>query len=769
LKLGVSLSYFIEIIQGKCSQDFSSDNQVDSVSVDTRKINAASNQVFFALKGEFRDGHQFIPAAYEKGLRVFVVEVCPEEIFSDAIFIEVPNVLIALQLLAKQHRRTLKYPIIAITGSVGKTTVKEWLYHLLSSNFKIYRSPKSYNSQLGVALSLLTLKSDADLAIIETGISKPGEMESLYEMIQPDYGVLTTIGQAHSENFKDRKELVSEKTLLFQKVKKSFFGPGLHIDQSIIDQSNAVVLPDLDFENEYKSMPFKDKGSRHSASLAIGIALYFKVTKKQIVALLPQLPQLAMRLETFEGVDESLIINDTYNLDLDALVYSLEYQLTQATNRKRVLVVGLHAPNASMEEKIKMIAAPFNLDLLLIGQPGDIPKFDIHNALVLIKGTRQANMQEFAVKLKLKKHKTELLIDFSALRNNLTAFKKLINPSTKILTMIKSQAYGMGLVKTGLFLEKMGVDYLGVAYVDEGVELRKAGVQLPILVMNAEDAAFSDCIDYNLEPALYSYEQLEAFVHQLIGMNRSGFPIHIKLDTGMHRLGFELKDLRRLTDILQTQPEIVVKGVYSHLSDADNRRDNRFTNLQISQFELAVNQIKLAISHDFISHLLNSEGIAHYPKAQFDMVRIGIGMFGINQDPQFSKKLHPIVSWKSVVSQIKNIQAGASVGYNRSYIATNEIKIAIIPIGYGDGFKRNLSNGKGKVFIQGKACPTIGRVCMDMIMVDITKLQVHVGEEVELIGPHQSLEQMALAMGTIPYEVLTSFSPRVHRSYLNDE
>ncbi len=768
MKLGISLSYFIEIIQGSYSQDFLSDGKVDSVIVDTRKINASSNQVFFALKGEFRDGHQFIAAAYEKGIRIFVVEVCPEVIFSEAIFIEVPNVLIALQSLAKHHRATLKYPIIAITGSVGKTTVKEWLYHLLSSNYKIYRSPKSYNSQLGVALSLLTLKSDADMAIIETGISIPGEMEALYEMIQPDYGVLTTIGQAHSENFKDRKELISEKSILFRKVKKSFFGAGIYMDQSIVDQSNAVILPELDFETEFKAMPFMDKGSRHSASLAIGIALYFKVTKKQIVALLPQLPQLAMRLETFEGVDESLIINDTYNLDLDALVYSLEYQLTQAAGRKRVLVVGLHAPNTSMEDKIKIITAPFNLDLLLICQPGDIPKFDIHNALVLVKGTRQANMQEFAVKLKLKKHKTELLIDFSALRNNLTAFKKLIHPSTKMLTMIKSQAYGMGLVKTGLFLEKIGVDYLGVAYVDEGVELRKAGVKIPILVMNAEDSAFSDCIDYNLEPALYSFEQLTAFVHQLIGMNRSGFPIHIKLDTGMHRLGFELKEIRKLTDILQTQPEIVVKGVYSHLSDADNRRDNRFTNLQISQFELAIKQIKLAINYDFISHLLNSEGLVNYPKAQFDMVRIGIGMFGINQDPQFSKKLQPIVAWKSVVSQIKTIQAGASVGYNRSYIATNEIKIAIIPIGYGDGFKRNLSNGKGKVFILGKACSTIGRVCMDMIMVDITELQVSVGEEVEVIGSNQSIEQLALLMGTIPYEVLTSFSPRVHRSYLND-
>lgn len=768
MNLGISLSHFIEIIKGYCSHDILSDRKVDSVTVDTRKINTASNQVFFALKGEFRDGHQFITAAYEKGIRVFVVEICPKEIFSEAIFIEVPKVLIALQSLAKQHRKTLKYPIIAITGSVGKTTVKEWLYHFLSSNFKIYRSPKSYNSQLGVALSLLTLKSDADMAIIETGISFPGEMESLYKMIQPDFGVLTTIGQAHIENFKDRKELISEKTNLFRKVKKSFFGPGLPIDQSIINQSNAVVLPELDFETEYKSMPFQDKGSRHSVAVAIGIALYFKVTKKQIVALLPLLPQLAMRLETFDGLDGSLIINDTYNLDLDALVYSLEYQFTQAAGRKRILVVGLHARNSVMEEKIKIIAAPFHLDLLLICQPDAIPKFDIHNALVLIKGSRQANMQEFAVKLKLKKHKTELLIDFSALRNNLSAFKKLIHPSTKMLAMIKSQAYGMGLVKTGMFLEKMGVDYLGVAYVDEGVELRKAGVKLPILVMNAEDSAFSDCIDYNLEPALYSFEQLTAFVHQLIGMNRSNFPIHIKLETGMHRLGFELKDIRRLTDMLQTQPEIMVKGVYSHLSDADNRRDNRFTNLQISQFELAIKQIKLAINHDFISHLLNSEGLVNYPNAQFDMVRIGIGMFGINQDPQFSKKLQPIVAWKSVVSQIKTIQAGASVGYNRSFIATNEIKIAIIPIGYGDGFKRNLSNGKGKVFIQGKDCPTVGRVCMDMIMVDVTKLQVLVGDEVELIGPNQSIEQLALAMGTIPYEVLTSFSPRVHRSYLND-
>jgi alanine racemase len=473
-------------------------------------------------------------------------------------------------------------------------------------------------------------------------------------------------------------------------------------------------------------------------------------------------------METFDGIDNSLIINDTYNLDLDALEFSLEFQASLSEGKRRVVLVGIDDENKHLEEEVTRKVMKFRPDIFEIIFQGQLPKFDISNAVVLVKGTRKSEMQKIAGRLKLKKHKTYLEIDLSAVKHNIQVFKSQLKPKTKMLAMVKAQSYGAGLEKMGLFLEKIGIDYLGVAYPDEGVELRKAGVKIPILVMNPMDEGFEDCVKYKLEPAVFSFEQLEELLHELITQGIQNFPIHLKIDTGMKRLGFDFRDLPRLMEMLQAQPEIAVKGVYSHLADSDNRRDKRFTDLQMLRFSDSCKLISQYVSFPFMAHLLNSEGIANYPEAQFDMVRIGIGMYGITGNPFLKKNLAPVVSWKSTVSQIKQVNKGESVGYSRSFVSEKDMIVAIIPVGYADGFRRSLSNGKGAVIIDCQICKVIGRVCMDMIMVDVTKVKAKTGDLVEIIGINQSLTQFAEIMQTIPYEVLTSISKRVHRTYLED-
>ena len=484
---------------------------------------------------------------------------------------------------------------------------------------------------------------------------------------------------------------------------------------------------------------------------------------------IPSTPRLAMRLETYEGVNNNMIINDTYNLDLDALQHSLEFQAAIANNRPRVLIIGLHEQDLPMLDKIYSIAKPFKLNEIQLINSGEAPSFTFENSVVLIKGTRKSNMQTWAMHLKLRKHKTQIEINLSAVRHNLIAYKESLHKQTKILVMVKAQAYGSGLVRIAQFIEKTGVDYLGVAYVDEGVELRKSGVLLPILVMNAEEEAFGDCINYNLEPAIYSFDQLDALLHQLIAHNKEDFPIHLKFDTGMNRLGFLPTEIRKLVDIIRSQPEVCIKSVYSHLAEADNREDKHFTLDQIELFVKSCEQIKKAINQPFLRHILNSEGIVNFGGDQLDMVRMGIGIFGISANPAWTKKLQPVIAWKSTVSQLKKVIKGQSIGYSRTFIAPKDLTIAVIPVGYGDGYRRSLSNGKGGVFIQGVFCPTVGNVCMDMIMVDVTHINVNSGDEVEIIGPNQQVETLATQMGTIPYELLTGISQRVHRSYINED
>ena len=738
---------------------------IDKVIYDTRKIANLEGQVFFALKGEFRNGNDYLNDAFRKGIRIFVVSEVPNKPYKNAAYILVEDTLASLQNLASQHRKKFNYPVISITGSNGKTTVKEWLYHLLSDEMRIIRSPKSYNSQLGVALSLLEMHDKADLAIIEAGISKSGEMEALQKMIQPDFGIFTSFGSAHEEGFSSEEEHLEEKLKLFQRCKKTLVSPNIQLSKNQLTQINGMILNSVDYAKELVAFPYTDKPSVFSGTLAIAAA---KSLSKLNLDRIKSLPRLAMRMETFEGRDNSIIINDTYNLDLDALEFSLEYQLAIAEGKERIVLVGLDEANQHREQDLIQLINKFKPDSYQFVFQGQNPKIDVSNAVVLVKGTRKSEMEKLASRLRLKKHKTFVEINLSAIKHNIQVYKSQLKPTTKMLAMVKAQSYGAGLEKIGLYLEKQGIDYLGVAYPDEGVELRKAGIKVPVLVMNPVDEGFEDCIKNQLEPTVFSFEQLDKLLRELIFQGVQNFPIHLKIDTGMKRLGFDFKELPRLMEVIQAQPEISIKGVYSHLADSDNRRDKRFTDLQIRRFVEACNYISSNYAGKFITHLLNSEGIANFPEAQFNMIRIGIGMYGVSSNPTNAKKLRPVVSWKSTVSQVKQILKGESVGYSRSFVADKNMEIAIVPVGYADGYRRSLSNGVGSVIINGQMCNVVGRVCMDMIMVDVTKKFVKTGDRVELIGDKITLSQFAEKMQTISYEVLTSISKRVHRTYIEE-
>lgn len=764
MKLSIPYLDFCEIIGGQhyCGNDVAI---ISGIAYDSRKISGADGQVFFALKGQFRDGHYFITDAFKKGIRIFVVSEVPDKPFKSASYIIVKDPLRALQFLALDHRKKFNYPIVAITGSNGKTTVKEWLYHLLFPKFRIIRSPKSYNSQLGVALSLLELHDKADLAIIEAGISKPGEMELLERIIQPDFGIFTSFGSSHEDGFKSAEDHLNEKLKLFLGCQKTFVSSTINLTKDQLKNINGIEISPSESVDTLKLVPFQDKASVLSAMMAIAAAKNFGFDDLNQVK---SLPRLAMRMETFEGIDNSIVINDTYNLDLDALEFSLEYQASLAGDKKRVVIVGIDEENRHLAAEVERKVLKFQPEICKIVYDGQVPTVDVLNSVVLVKGTRKSEMQKLSARLKLKKHKTFVEINLSAIKHNIQVFKSQLKTGTKMLAMVKAQSYGAGLEKLGVFLEKIGIDYLGVAYPDEGVELRKAGIKTPILVMNPVEEGFEDCIKYQLEPAIYCFDQLDELLHELILQGIQNYPVHLKIDTGMKRLGFDYKDLPKLMELIQAQPEVNIKGIYSHLADSDNRRDRRFTDLQKQRFVDACKYISNYCSSPMLLHLLNSEGIANYPDAQFDMVRIGIGMYGISGNPSISKKLKPVLNWKSTVSQVKTISKGESIGYSRSFVAEKDMVIAIIPVGYADGFRRSLSNGKGAVVINGTQCKVLGRVCMDMIMIDVSRIQVKPGDMVEIIGEKQTLSNFSVMMQTIPYEVLTSISKRVHRTYIEE-
>ena len=767
MKLNLTIAQFSSAIQAKEVVGVYSEI-IHRVAYDTRKLSDTQNTVFFALSGKFRDGATYIADAYQKGVRLFVVQsMFGLDSFKDACFFVVDSPLTALQYLAKAHRMQYAIPVIIISGSVGKTMVKEWLYHVLSPTKKIVRSPKSFNSQLGVALSLLEINEMHGLALIEAGISAPNEMQTLVEMIQPTFGIFTAFGRAHAHNFATKEQHLVEKLYAFLGCEKTWISKDILLDSNQLNAINAEIINDNITNELVESNPFTDAVSKRNLDLVIRVALYFEKNKEVLKDRIKSLPRLALRMETFEGIQQTTIINDSYNLDVDALVQSLEYQLSISDQKKRVAIIATTGFSEQQIQEVNEIISGFKLDAVYFLEEGtEVPIAAISNATVLIKGTRSAQLQKLVRLFQLKKHKTTLEIDLSAVKYNIDVYRAYLPTSCKILAMVKASSYGSGAVKIAQYLQKIGINYLGVAYADEGVELRKHGITLPILVMNAEEDGFDDIISYQLEPAIYSFKMLDDFIKVLIREGIENYPVHVKFDTGMRRLGFEQADLDELIAILQTQPEIKLQSVYSHLADADNVQNFTFTHVQIEKFNEIIRYLDATISYPYIKHIANSEAIANYPSAHLDMVRLGIGMYGYSSNAQVQASLQAAVAWKSVVTQVKTIQTGESVGYGCTFVAPSPMTIAVIPIGYADGFRRSLSNGVGAVVIQGEFCPVVGNVCMDMTMVDVTSVHVKEGDGVEILGEHQSLSSFAQKMNTIPYEVLTSVSSRVHRVYV---
>ena len=732
---------------------------IRSVAFDTRRIYNGQDVLFFALKGNFRDGHDFIKDAYDKGVRHFVVrQAGVTSGIGDANEIVVEDTLDAMMKLAAHHRSLFDCPVVAITGSNGKTTVKEWLTVLLGKQFNVARSPKSYNSKLGVALSLFEMNKDAQIALIEVGVSSHNEMKNIRELINPSHGILTSFGSAHRELFKSESEHLKAKLELFSTL-PSFIFPEHTIENP---PSNGSCIPENNFDDVLESFPFNDRINRQNARLAIAMANILGLELKTIESSVKELSSLALRLESYEGKNGNSIINDTYNLDPESLRHSLEYQLAHCQGKERVVLIGLNSENKEEEEKISTIIQEYSPSQLLFHYPETKHKYAFENASILIKGNRQSRMEIVAREFKKNNHQTYLEIDLKSIRHNINYYKSLIEPQTKLLCMVKASSYGSDAKTMGKFLEGMGVDYFGVAYADEGIELREKGIKTPILVMNCEERSFAQCIDYELEPAIYSLEQLDKFIKELINRSKVNYPIHLKLETGMNRLGFSESDVNALMGIIKGQPEIAVKSVYSHLAESDSSA-SEFTLFQISEFKRLSQIIEDKLPYSFMRHLLNSDGIQNYPQGQYDMVRLGIGMYGVTEN----RNLRPAISWASSVSQIKKVAKGASVGYGRSYIAEKDITVAIIPVGYADGLRRALGNGKGGVYIGECYCSIIGNVCMDMVMVDISQANVKEGDLVEIIGEHQTMESIAQNSNTIPYEIMTGFSKRVPRVYLD--
>ncbi len=757
MRLRLENKDFVQIINGKAS--VKSTEVVDAIAYDSRKIGDAANTVFIALKGENSDGHQFIQSAYDKGIRSFVVSDKKLINLPEAQYIYVENTWNALFSLAQHQRELFKGFIVSISGKTGKTTVKEWLYHLLSPEKKISRSPKSFNSQLGIALSILELKTTSEIGIIEIKPHEDLDPELVNKMVQPTMGIWTS-----SENTNYPYMSNEFVAALFKGANSLIHANDNRNFKGLKD--TKIILTSLLKKDDSTPDILENGSNLLNASLAFCAANEIVHNKEMLNEKLKSLSSLALRMETFDGINGNFIINDAYNLDFDAFRNSLEFQQSISKGMKRAVIVGLTESSVALKDDLLKLINEFSPDYVQVLENESDFNLKLENTIVLLKGTRDSGIHRVANRFKIKRHKTHIQVDLKALRKNISAHRQMVPKETKIMAMVKAAGYGSGLQKMAQFVDTFGVDYYGVAYVDEGVEIRNAGIKKPIMVMNAEDGNFESCIQNQLEPAIYDFQQLDEFISECIYQGVENYPIHLKIDTGMNRLGFRLSDVDRVLEIIQSQPEVKIQSVYSHLSDADNRRDRRFTEHQIQSFSSVIKKIQNELSYTIESHILNSAGIANYPEASFSMVRIGIGMYGVTSNPELKRKLVPVLSWYSSVSQIKQVQKGQSVGYSRSFISDKEMSIATIPVGYADGYRRSLSNGKGYVFINEKKCFTIGRVCMDMIMVDVTGLNVKVGDEVEIIGPTLTLEKMAELQETIPYEIMTSISSRVHRSYI---
>ena len=799
--------------------------EIDWILTDSRSLCFAEETLFFALKSKRNDGHKYIPELYERGVRSFVVGELPQNIeeYPDANFLLVPNPMKSLQKLAEKHREVFDVPVIGITGSNGKTVVKEWLYQLLSAERIITRSPRSYNSQIGVPLSVWLMNEKTELGVFEAGISEMGEMEALQSIIRPTIGVLTNIGGAHQENFFSLEDKCMEKLALFSNcdviiydgdnelisscVAKSLFATR-EIAWSKKDNERPLFIESIEkgevsttiryrylgMPNEYV-IPFIDEASIENSLHCLAVCLYLMLPAELITERMAKLEQVAMRLEVKEGKNGCVLINDSYNSDLASLDIALDFMARRSEDkgRKRTLIlsdlletgqtskllyrkVAELVHNRKMDkiigvgEEIRSASAWFDIEKYFFRTTEELLASDmlpkLRNEVVLVKGSRKFHFDEITDRLELKVHETILEINLNALVSNLNYYRSKLKPDTKMVCMVKASAYGAGSYEIAKTLQDHRVDYLAVAVADEGSDLRKAGITSSIIIMNPEQTAFKTMFDYKLEPEIYSFNLLNELIKAAEKEGVTNFPVHIKIDTGMHRLGFAPSEIPELLARLKRQTSVVPRSVFSHLVGSDSTQFDAFTRKQIEIFEQVADEIQGAFSHKILRHICNTAGIERYPGAQFDMVRLGVGLYGVN--PFTNTMLNNVSTLKTTILQIRNVPQEDSVGYSRKGKLNRDSRIAAIPIGYADGLNRRLGNGNAYCLVNGQKAPYVGNICMDVCMIDVTDIPCKEGDKVVVFGTELPVTVLADVLGTIPYEILTSVSNRVKRVYYQD-
>ncbi len=770
------------------------DAKVSAVRTDSRSMTDVDGAMFVAIKGLNHDGHAYLDDLYERGVRCFMVEATVDAArYPEAGIVSVQSSIQALQALASHHRDSFKGIMVAITGSNGKTVTKEWIAQVCPPGVKMSRSPRSYNSQLGVALSLLMLDGDEDIAVIEAGISQRGEMARLQKMIRPDVGIFTNIGDAHQENFNSLDEKLNEKLDLFKDSRTIIYNAseGVLVDRVRTRYADRMLVG-VDEASYPLPDNLKDQASKEDGAYVVALYDVLGYDTAAVLKALAGVQPVTMRLEIKDGINDCKIINDSYNSDINSLEIALDYLGSMAGNRRKVLIMsdiyqsGMF--RGALYAKVGRLVASKGVELL-IGIGNDISEYagmfscekmffdstesfladfnrsQLSRCCVLLKGSRRFAFERICRQLESKRHTTILEVNLEAMSHNLSYFRSLIAPGVKVMAMVKALGYGTGGGEIAEMLQTQGVDFLAVAFADEGVALREYGITIPVVVLNADSDSFDMMVEYNLEPEIYSFASFTAFVEAVQRHGERRCPIHVKLDTGMHRLGFEAAQIDELIGALRNSHSVYVRSVFSHLAASDEACHDAFTTSQVEAFASMSGKIIDAFpQYKILRHIANSAGIERRPDAHFEMVRLGIGLYGVGVE--HADKLMPVSTLRSRIVQIKTIPANDTIGYGRKGHTDREVKIATVPVGYADGFNRRLSNGGWEMIVGGEKAPIIGNICMDTCMIDITGIDVSEGDEVIIFGPGADVSMMAERLGTIPYEIMTSVSTRVKRIYV---
>ena len=812
----LTFSTLIEVLGISPLQVFDLKSEIKHLITDSRKVSAAANGLFFAISGVNHDGHDFVLSLYNAGVRNFIVEKEVEKKrMPEANILKVAHTTKALQGIAKYHKKSFDIPVLAITGSNGKTIVKEWLSQMLSVKYQITKSPKSFNSQIGVPLSLWQLDNKTEIGVFEAGISKPGEMSRLKEIIQPTSGLITNIGTAHQEGFASLEEKTREKLSLFEdcetvyycrdhqaidtiireaplKAKKTFTW-SIHREADVM--VNQVVGSTVSLQHEGTDfsfdLPFTDNASIENLMHCITFLIHQKFEPTEIQKALDQLEPVSMRLELKKGIHQTYLINDAYNNDLAGLKIALDFMANQH-QRSRKTVILSDIPQSGMQaselyQQVNTLLNDHRIDRLIgIGHSmtqwqqlftlpvrcfqttdeflSELSAVPFEKELILIKGARSFAFERIVQQLTEKIHQTALEINLNALTDNLNFYRSRLNPGTKVMVVIKALAYGSGGAEVANLLQFHKVDYLAVAYSDEGIALRENGIHLPIMVMNPSEEDFERLIQYELEPEVYSMGMLHTLIRFMKSRDQK-LPVHLNLNTGMNRLGFEPEEVDTLCHLLASNQSITIASLFTHLAGADEQVHQEYSMHQLTLAQQLFTQIEDRLGTRTIRHALNSAGILRFPGFQMDMVRLGIGLHGIEVNGTTPEELTPVSSLKTVISQVRNVKKGETIGYGRQGKADKEMTVATIAIGYADGYSRAFSNGVGKVLVHDKLAPVIGNVCMDMTMIDITGIEANAGDEVVIFGQNPSILSLAKSIHTIPYEILTNVSERVKRVF----